>query len=100
MAIESKTPKDDGKPRPHAFTHKGMPCFEWIDGGRPMKRSEAIQRLRLSRPASLGEVTHVSLADAESIDAAPLRPLGEHRVQYNMTDMLLSQMGFQISVKL
>lgn len=94
MSDEQKTiPDDDNQARPHAFTTKGMPCYEWIDGGRPMTRTQAIEHIRRTRPASLGNETHVSLADAESIEAAPLRHLGEHRAQHSMGDMIKSMMG-------
>ena len=81
MADENQLPEDDGSPKMWCFTTKELPRFVRI-AEVPLRRDEAIKRLRDQRSAELGDVTHVTLAEEDLTHQEPIKPHGAVRVRY------------------
>jgi len=100
MADES-LPEDDGSMRMWCWTSEKHPRYTRV-AEIPLRREEAIRRLRDQRPAELGDVTHVTLAEEDLTHQEPIKPLGSVRVRHTpgeeINRMLAPMLGLTIKM--
>lgn len=98
MADENQLPEDDGSLKVWSWTTPKHPRYQRI-AEVPLRREEAIRRLRDRPPAELGDETHIVLGSEEpiAIYPEPIKPHGTVRARYTeqeQTDrMLASALG-------
>ena len=92
MADESVLPDDDGAPKLWVYTTSKHPTYVRV-ADVPLRRDEAIKRLRDQRPADLADHTHVTLAEQDMFGHEPITPHGTVRVRYTEAEQTRRMLG-------